>query len=215
MSYPKIVLTGGPCAGKTTLLPGLVERVRKYVPVIVVPEVATLLFQGGAKAPTDERDMADFQEHVTHVQIALEDAAVANLQAQGGKGLVVCDRGVMDNLAYCDPREWVLMAERCGWTAPGLLVRYHTVVHLTTAAVGAREHYVNTDIRRESPDAAAAADAQTMRAWMAHQHWRLIDNKAGGLVRKKRELHALVRDTLFDEKLIDFQQAIDWDVDSV
>ena len=41
----KIVLTGGPCAGKTTLTQVIAKAFPKHI--VIVPESASLLFSGG------------------------------------------------------------------------------------------------------------------------------------------------------------------------
>ena len=46
--YKKIVLTGGPCAGKTTALVRIIEYFSSFgYKVFAVPEVPTLYSQGG------------------------------------------------------------------------------------------------------------------------------------------------------------------------
>lgn len=47
-SATEIVLTGGPCAGKTTALSYISEKLMdKGFRVFIVPEVATMLINGG------------------------------------------------------------------------------------------------------------------------------------------------------------------------
>ncbi|PMY18520.1 hypothetical protein C1X37_33905, partial [Pseudomonas sp. FW305-3-2-15-A-R2A1] len=41
----KVVLTGGPCAGKTTLTQVIARVFQKHV--VIIPEAASLLFTGG------------------------------------------------------------------------------------------------------------------------------------------------------------------------
>ena len=43
----KIVLTGGPCAGKTTALSNIMERFSTSMSVFCVPEMATITFRSG------------------------------------------------------------------------------------------------------------------------------------------------------------------------
>jgi nucleoside-triphosphatase THEP1 len=43
----KIVLTGGPCAGKTTALSDIMERFSSHMAVYCIPEMATLTFRAG------------------------------------------------------------------------------------------------------------------------------------------------------------------------
>ena len=46
----KIAFTGGPCAGKTTAITTLSEKLRGLgFVVLIVPEAATMIFQSGGK----------------------------------------------------------------------------------------------------------------------------------------------------------------------
>ena len=73
----KFVVTGGPCAGKTTAM----ERLQVYLRergfrVFVVPEAATMLFINGA-SPDDlasEDCESAFQQFVIRTQTSLEDS---------------------------------------------------------------------------------------------------------------------------------------------
>src|SRR5688572_18766713 len=66
---PVIVLTGGPCGGKTTLVKELREEDPEGRKWVLAPEAAPLLFQAGLSA----REKA-FQAAVVRLQMALEDA---------------------------------------------------------------------------------------------------------------------------------------------
>ena len=49
----KICITGGPCAGKTTGLAYVAEKLREHdIAVFIVPEAATLIAQGGGMIKT-------------------------------------------------------------------------------------------------------------------------------------------------------------------
>jgi hypothetical protein len=69
----RIVLTGGPCAGKTTALSHISERLQSLgVKVFIVPEAATILIGGGVglrDIPSDEQ--VSLQGHLIGVQMAL------------------------------------------------------------------------------------------------------------------------------------------------
>ena len=58
----KVVLTGGPCAGKTTALTSIMERLSGIMPVFCVPEMATITFKAGVAI---RPDMYTFDELVT------------------------------------------------------------------------------------------------------------------------------------------------------
>src|SRR5882672_8774530 len=81
------ILTGGPCAGKTTLLE---ELARRGFPVI--PEAARMVIQDGRLTPA--ADPLEFQREVLRRQLAFERAAPS--------GVVFADRGVGDHFGYIE-----------------------------------------------------------------------------------------------------------------
>eukprot|EP00956_Cyclotella_meneghiniana_P021121 scaffold38017_cov72-Cyclotella_meneghiniana.AAC.17 len=132
----KIVMTGGPCGGKTTCL----ERLKyKFVLVEVTHEVyylhSHLLLiiiiicdtakQYKTKTPSPEAFTlmvsngmpfsylgavtgmpTIVQDTVMDIQIGLEDGFERLLRARGKPGVLLCDRGLMDGAAYMSPEEW-------------------------------------------------------------------------------------------------------------
>lgn len=111
-SLYRVVLTGGPCGGKTTALAMLKERLESFgFLVVTVPEAATLLFSGGVPAPQDEASTFVFQMHLLRLQRELEDAITTLARGTGRRAVVVCDRGLMDGApARCPP--WLLRQGR-------------------------------------------------------------------------------------------------------
>lgn len=93
---------------------------------------------------------------------------------------VLCDRGVCDGRAYMSPELWQAMLRRNQWHMVDIRdARYDLVVHLVTAADGAREYYTldNNKVRSESPDEACLVDKLTQTAWVGHPHLRIVDNR--------------------------------------
>jgi len=88
---PAIVLAGGPCGGKTTLMGELCAEDSHAQRWIMVLEAAPLLFQAGL----DGRRKG-FQKAVARLQIALEDACAD--AARPGQ-VLLCHRGTLDLLA--------------------------------------------------------------------------------------------------------------------
>ncbi len=89
----RIVLTGGPSAGKTAVLEVL--RIALCQHVHVLPEAAGILFGGGfprSSAPAIQRPG---QRAIYFVQRELEATTIAMDAA-----VVMCDRGTIDSLAY-------------------------------------------------------------------------------------------------------------------
>ncbi|MBQ3044906.1 MAG: ATP-binding protein [Clostridia bacterium] len=153
MDITKIVITGGPCAGKTTAL----SRIRNYFSkmgytVLIVPETATELISGGV-APWTCKTNLEYQ--LCHMRLQLEKEAVfvrAASTMEGKKALIVCDRGVTDCKAYMTARDFEAAAEALGADEVDLRDGYDAVFHLVTAAKGAEEFYTlsNNEARTET-----------------------------------------------------------------
>lgn len=104
LKLPKIVLTGGPCSGKSTLMREI-ETKYGYC-VHCVPEVATILISQVGIHPdaNDEKHNARFQKILYRVQRSFEEAA--ELQAlKDGKKVIVVDRGTLDVVAFMHGEE--------------------------------------------------------------------------------------------------------------
>ena len=144
----RIVITGGPCAGKTTAMAKLSLRLQNMgFDVFVVPEVATLTITGGAKPGNyTKKQHRDWEVSVLKIQMALEDnfrdiAEKCSLP-EGRHAVLLMDRGTMDVLAYVGKDQFDDVLEEFNWTIPQLRdQRYEAVVHLVTAAIGAERFY--------------------------------------------------------------------------
>lgn len=99
----KIVLTGGPYSGKSTLAAELCDR---HANVALAPEAAIRVIEalnrelGSDRARRFRAEHPDrFQLRIAELQLELEGAA-----SRSGADLIVCDRGLIDGVAYC--RHW-------------------------------------------------------------------------------------------------------------
>lgn len=179
MELTKIVITGGPCAGKSTAMSRIQDEfTRMGYTVLFVPETATELITGGV-APWTCGTNADFQRCLLKLQ--LEKEAVFETAAQtmaAEKVLIVCDRGTIDNKAYMSGEEFAAALRSVGSNEVELRDRYDAVFHLVTAAKGAEEFYTtaNNAARTETVEQAAAMDDKLIAAWTGHPHLRVIDN---------------------------------------
>jgi hypothetical protein len=116
-----------------------------------VPEVATILFSNGVT----HTGLPNLQEVIMRLQMSLENS-FHNLgkNAQFKTVVLLCDRGLMDGLAYCSPEEFQDTLDTVGLKLTDARdVRYHAVIHLETAAKNAVEFYTtsNNVARIESP----------------------------------------------------------------
>lgn len=175
----KIVLTGGPSAGKTTGQSWIQNAFSKLgYTVLFVPETATELITGGV-APWSCGTNLDFQRSLLRLQLEKErvfEEAAKTMNAQ--KILIVCDRGSMDNRAYMSELDFARLLSELGTTEVQLRDSYDAVFHLVTAAKGAEKFYTtaNNTARTESVQEAAALDDKLIAAWTGHPHLRVIDN---------------------------------------
>ena len=179
MEITKIVLTGGPCAGKTTAMGRIHEHFEnRGYRVLFIPETATELITGGV-SPTTCGSVLDFQVELAKLQLAKEAAferAARTMKEE--KILIVCDRGIMDNKAYLEPLDYASWLTKMESSEVDLRDRYDAVFHLVTAAKGAEEAYTlsNNAARSETPEEAVVLDDRLIAAWTGHPHLRVIDN---------------------------------------
>ena len=179
-SVTKIVITGGPCAGKTTALSHIQNFFTKMgYYVIIVPETATELIMGGV-TPWGLNTNLDYQLCQMTLQLEKEKVFLQAAQKVFGKDkiLVVCDRGTMDNKAYMNDAEFSWVLSSMGTSYTEIRDRYDAVFHLVTAAKGAQEFYTtaNNEARTETVEEASMLDDKIIASWMGHPHLRVIDN---------------------------------------
>ena len=89
----RIVLTGGPGAGKTATLEMIKHSFCEHVRVL--PEVASLVFGGGFPRSATVDGLKAAQRAIFYVQRELEAVAIAENAA-----IALCDRGTVDGTAY-------------------------------------------------------------------------------------------------------------------
>lgn len=179
MEITKIVITGGPCAGKTTAMNRIQGVFSKLgYTVLFVPETATELITGGV-APWTCGTNVDYQK--CQMQLQLEKERIFAYGAStmpAEKILLVCDRGALDNKAYMNEADFQLVLDGIGCNEVELRDSYDAVFHLVTCAKGAEEFYTleNNGARTETVEQAVALDDKIVAAWTGHPHLKIIDN---------------------------------------
>ncbi|MBS7365991.1 MAG: ATP-binding protein, partial [Oscillospiraceae bacterium] len=178
----KIVLTGGPAAGKTTLISRILKEFKQEDGwrVITIPETATELISGfGIKPFGGCMSMLKFQDFVIADQIHKEELALKAAEVVPEENvLIIYDRALMDDKAYISDEEFAETLYRFGGrTEERVLKGYDAVLHLVTCAKGAEFAYnLGNAARSESLDYAKEMDDRTLRAWSGHHNLRIIDN---------------------------------------
>lgn len=177
----KIVLTGGPCAGKTTALVKVIEHFSSLgFKVFTIPEVPTLFSQSGMDYLTSNPQLFYEGEKATlEIQLELENKFTRMAETCTEPVIIICDRGVMDISAYMKPEMWSKITGDIGLTTPQLRdARYDAVLHLVSAADGAESFYTNSNNkhRSEGLELARQLDKKVIEAWTGHPHLRVINN---------------------------------------
>lgn len=177
----KIVLTGGPCAGKSTAMSWIQNSfTERGYRVLFVPETATELISGGV-APWTCGSNLDYQCSQMRLQIEKEKVFLTAAETMPDeKILIVCDRGMIDNRAYMTEMDFRIVLDRIERSEVEIRDSYDAVFHLMSAANGAPEIYQknkeNNPARTETVDQAVELDNKLISAWTGHPHLRVIDN---------------------------------------
>jgi CYTH domain-containing protein len=181
----RIVLTGGPCAGKTTALVRIIEHFSNLgFKVFTVPEVPTMYSQGGWSYLTPNPKLYyEGEKAILETQLALEDSFMRLAETCTKPAFVVCDRGTLDISAYISPDMWNDITGKCGTSTNELRERYDAVLHLVSAADGAEQYYTTAtnsaryeQATEEGLQIARELDKKVNKAWTGHPHLRVINN---------------------------------------
>jgi predicted ATPase len=178
----RIVLTGGPGAGKTAILEMLRHALCAHS--AFAPETASLLFRGGFPRDSAEPSRCAAQRAIFHVQTEIENV----FSARPNVHALLCDRGTIDSVAY-----WPQSAESF-WreletTVEAQLARYDVVIHLRVPS--AEEGYHTNGVRTETAEQAAAIDTRIAEAWKRHPRVHVI-GPTRHFLEKARRVLALV-----------------------
>ncbi len=198
----KIVLTGGPCSGKSTVQRALREEFHDQL--ILVPEVATLLLEGGFPVPGKHLPWSQewqdaFQAAVLPLQHSLEEMYVLVAKNQGGK-LIICDRGMLDGAAYI-PGGVQEFCRRFGVDTAEVMAHYEAIIHLESLATADPEKYGRdgNDSRFEPLEKAQQVEYGTREAWAGHPR-HLIINGRRGFEGKVAEVLGIIRFILAEKQ---------------
>lgn len=182
----RVVLTGGPCGGKTTAMNFITEKLSDYSWTVgCVPEVATLSMVNSGFSQEIFSQMPRgkylrFEERLIIGQMTLERHFSKLLALHDiRKKILIMDRGCMDAKVYTTDDEFDMLLRRHKWNVVDLRDRrYDAVFHLSSVADGRPELYTkeNNPARRESTEEALVTDARTKEAWIGHSHLRVINN---------------------------------------
>jgi predicted ATPase len=183
MHRPKrVVLTGGPGAGKTAVLEMLAHEVCRHV--VISREAAGILFAGGFPRGDSAAMRRGLQRAIYHVQLEIE-----TVLADANPAVMLLDRGIVDGGAYWPGPDdfWTAV----GTTREQALARYDAVIHLRSPN-GANGYGHQNPFRIETAAEARVIDGRVLEAWRGHPNRYVIDSSPDFLVKAERAL-ALVR----------------------
>lgn len=179
----RIVVTGGPGAGKTAVLELARRDLCKHVEVL--PESARIVFGGGFPRRTDDAGLRGGQRAIFHMQDQLERMGPESKAAT----TLLCDRGTLDGLAYWPGTPEEFFGD-LGTTLEAELARYAAVIHLRVP--DGHNGYKKDALRRESVQQAEAIDLRLADVWATHPHRVFVDSSVD-FVRKAQLALAIIR----------------------
>lgn len=170
----RIVLTGGPCAGKSSSLDLIQDYlVNKGYVVYTVQESATELINSGIKPfGNNKLDLLKFQEVILKYQLDKEQLIeyVAKNYETDKDIVIIYDRSVIDNKAYIGQNAFDNLLSKYNLKELELLDKYDLVIHLETAAKRHAYTTENNKARSESELEAIELDTKTYDAWKLHKN---------------------------------------------
>lgn len=166
-----IVVTGGPGAGKTSLIEAAKKEFCSHISLL--PESATIVFGGGfwRKDTPFSREAA--QRAIYHVQREMEKMALYDTEGN----YTLCDRGTLDGLAYW-PGERESFFKTFGTTEEAELSRYAAVIHLSVPDEMHGYNTLTNPVRNETAAEAMALDFKILNAWKNHPNLIEINSRA-------------------------------------
>lgn len=177
MKIYKIVLTGGPCAGKTTVI----DVIRNYLEhkgfcVITVSETATEMINSGI-TPHNVGQIA-FQQNLLRLQLQKETVFSCCAESYSKNVVMILDRGALDGKAYLEEHEYSQILNELNLNESTLYDSYDAVLFLDSAAADGVDYTTsNNSARSESAEEAVLINKKTFSAWVEHKNLYIIKNE--------------------------------------
>ena len=182
----RIVVTGGPCAGKTKIIPIIKKHLqRQGFAVYVLSEVPTMFGNMGFKL--GQNNMAQtIQYQMIRVQIELENNVnyLARLDSNE-RVCIIYDRGLLDYKVYSTVQTWKNALSSKGldanmMTKHFLYKMYDHVLFLNSLACYSEYQYdlcrSGNQARFENADMAVTNNEKTKQMWQEHPNFMFFDN---------------------------------------
>lgn len=173
----KIVITGGPCAGKSSSL----DIIKKHyenrdIKVVTLFETATDLINQGI-APWNCKTPLEFQRIRIKKQIEREKEIYEYVKTlNNDKIIILFDRGLLDSLAYTEKKDFENILKENNLNIISARDEYDAVFHMMSVSKGHSDFYTldNNQARIESVSEAKLLDDKIISSWVGHPHFRII-----------------------------------------
>lgn len=193
MKIVKVVLTGGPGGGKTSVLnaiknlaiteegyKNIIKLGDKKIKLVTISETATELISSGIP-PTEAERIYDFQDILFEIQKSKEESSIKSLRFGYDADVILFlyDRGLLDGMAYLDKKgEFEDIMASKDVKELDILDKYDLVLDLLSTATCAPEKYgfESNEARFEDVEWAKSVDRKTSAAWVGHRNMKLFDS---------------------------------------
>jgi len=200
----KIVLTGGPCAGKTTTISRIEEHlIDRGYHVLVLNECATETIKSGIRPfGMFKTNVYDFENEILNLQLYKEKRFKDFIKKYSDdvKIVMLYDRGAVDVCAYLGKENYLKMLEENNLDNEKLLNEYDLVIHMITVAADMENRYSNSTnkARFEDSEEAIDVDNNIKEAWRDHKNLKVVP--VCEYLEDKIDLAIKYVDELIDEK---------------
>ena len=167
----KIVLTGGPCAGKTSTIPRIEEHlIEKGYHVLILNECATETIKQGIRPfGNNAATVYDFENEILKLQLFKEKRLKesVNYYPDDTKVVILYDRGSVDVYAYLGKEQYDRILKENNLKHEELVNEYDLVIHMITVAADMENRYSNANnkTRFEDSEEAINVDNNIKEAW--------------------------------------------------
>ena len=187
-----IVLTGGPCAGKTTTIAKVKENLENLgYHVLLLNECATEVINGGIRPFGDNQvSVFDFQKEVLNLQLFKEKRYldIIDKLPEDTNCIILSDRGIMDSKAYLGSELFTKLLDQNNLKEEYLGHQYDMIIHLVTVATNNQNKYntsTNSARFEEDIDEVIDLDRRTNEVWQKHKNLKRVE--ATGTIEEKIE----------------------------
>lgn len=177
----RIVLTGGPCGGKTSAIKLIREKYEKenYI-VLSIDETATEIINSGITPYGNNAiSMYDFQKYVFESQIKKEQEIEKYIKENKESNIIVLyDRCLIDNKSYVSDDEFNKLLNEFNININDYIKKFDLFIHMVSAAIGTNEYTLsNNNARVETEKEAKEKDKKILDCYKDIPKHVIVDNK--------------------------------------